>query len=75
LVSETVKSPRALSFAMKSVVSRRARSGSTSNSSQIRATMALAGVLPSADSQISVPTAFRVFSVLLSGQRMTTSPS
>src|SRR5712691_5735633 len=60
---------------MKAVASRSAWAGSTSNSSQIRATMAPNGVLPSAASQISVPTAFRVFRVLSSARRITASPS
>jgi hypothetical protein len=60
---------------MKALASLSARAGSTSNSSQIRATMALSGVWPSAVRQMSVPVAFRVLSVLSSGQRMTACPS
>src|SRR5260370_8725224 len=41
----------------------------------MRPTRALTGVLPSAPSQISVPTALRVFRVLSSASRTTASPS
>src|SRR5207249_10667211 len=41
----------------------------------MRPTRELTGVLPSAPSQISVPTALRVFRVLSSARRITASPS
>src|SRR5436190_9875371 len=73
--AETFSRPRRDSLSTKAVTSRSACTGSTSNSVQMRPTRELTGVLPSAPSQISVPTALRVFRVLSSARRITASPS
>src|SRR2546421_7800384 len=74
-VSDTITRLRSQSFSMKPVASRSACARSTSNASQMRPTTALTGVVPSAASQINVPTAFSVLSELFSGRRITASPS
>src|SRR5262249_19305980 len=74
-VSPTVSRPRWHSESTNAAASRAAVAWSTSNVWHPRLTIVANAVHPSADSQISVPTAFSVCSVLSSGETITASPS
>src|SRR5215475_3549136 len=74
-VVSTVSRPRWHSESTKTAASRAAVAWSTSKVSHTRVMIVASAVRPSADSQISVPTAFSVCSVLSSGETITASPS